>query len=254
MGWNYNYRLGPTGGTLVALTNHTTGVWIPEEGTAGKRGSNVQIPSRHGTRHRPFKFYEEAVVDIRMALRYTSAADTITHADGAPGHVYEHHKAIKALFNTGLTTATLRRAMPDAGGDVDLIGELIQGIRVSGPQFVFSYPMTVMVPTWRAVTESSTAVSPVTVLGDAQIGDAVLEFSGPGTFTHTPTGATCVYSGAGAALVYPNEDRATNLAGTVDKSSEITFNRDYGIILFPGDNAFTGPVTVRWRNQWQIGS
>lgn len=252
MGWTYNYRAGPTGGTLTPLLDHANGIWIPSEGTAGKAGENIKVPSRHGSRFRPFKFYEEGLIEIKMSLRYTDDLGTITHPDGAAGHAYQNHAAIKRLLDTGLTTATIRRDMPDAG-EVDLIGELTEGIRTADTHFIFSYMFRAHIPTWRSTTESNTGTSPVAIVGDAQIQDAVLEFSGPGTFEHTPTGATCVYSGSGAALVYPYEDRATDLAGTTDKSSEVSFNRDYGIIFFPGDNAFTGPVTVRWHEQWQVG-
>ena len=261
MPWDYNYRAGPTGGSLVALDTYADGIWIPAEGTAGKRGSNITIPSRHGSRWRPYKFYNEGMVDIRIALRYTSSNGSITHTDGAPGHVYDNHAQIKRLFDTGLTTATIRRAMPDAG-EVDLVGELIDGIRIADTQFIFSYLFRVHVPTWRAVAESSTAASPATLTGDAQVQDLTIDFDAGAVnpvFTHTPTGATCTYTGtvpAGGVRVLPNEDRAYNLTGGADASGLISFNRDYGILFFPGTNAFTfstGTGTVRWRNQWQIG-
>lgn len=261
MVWDYNYRLGPTGGTLAVLSDITDGVWIPSEGTASKRGGNIVVPSRHGVRWRPYKFYEEGIVEIRMALRYTDDTGAVTHTDGAPGHVYENHAAIKSLWNSGPTTVTLRRAMPDAG-EVDLVGELIDNIVISDTQFIFAYMMRVHYPAWQSTTENSSSASPIVIAGDAQVQNASIDFSAGASspvFTHTASGATCTYTGAvpaGGVRVYPYEDRAERISGGADESAFISFNRDYGIIFHPGSNAFSvssGTGTVRWHDQWQIG-
>jgi hypothetical protein len=111
----YNYQAGPKGGSLTALSNYCTAVRVIDEGSPGFRGGNVPIQYLHGAREVPHKFTDEGLVGLEVHLRYTSSAGTITHADGAAGHVYDNLENVKRLLYGDMEMVTLQREAPDYG-------------------------------------------------------------------------------------------------------------------------------------------
>jgi hypothetical protein len=261
MAHDFNYQVGPLGASLTALSLYAERVRLIEEGTVGKVGSNVVIPGRGGARATPYKQYDEGSITLEVVLRYTDEDGMIVHADGAAGHVYENKEAVDALFDGGMGLIVVRRAVPH-WGTVDAIGEVTSPVRPSGPQWFMHYEMDLPIPVWKSTTVNSESSSPLVVGGSARVQDASVDFSAGASspiFTHTPSGATVSYIGtvpAGGARVFPYNGTAIALSGGADLSAFVRFNRDYGLILVPGSNAFTissGTATVNWADQWKAG-
>ena len=114
---------------------------------------------------------------------------------------------------------------------------------------------------WAGGNESTDAINgaDTLVVGGTQIVyDAVLEFPGDGTFTHSGLGWVIqVVNATGAVHVRLGDRYATNSAGTTILSNRIrrtpvaNMSRVWGWFE-PGNNAVTSTVavTVRWRNQY----
>lgn len=263
-GWTdaqYDYKVGPKGGTLTSLLTYAERIWIPEEGVTGKVGSNVRVPGRGGTLPVEFKAYDEGTLTVKVVLRYTNAAGAVTHTDGSAGHMYENKAAVDALFDGQFGLITLERTAP-AWGTVRIDGEVITAVRPQETPWIMAYVLNCPRPTWKSTTGESSSSSPLTIGGSARIEDASIDFSAGASnpvFTHTLSGATVSYIGtvpAGGVRVFPYEGRAEQISGGADESANIAFNRDYGLILVPGSNAFTissGTATVNWADQYKAG-
>src|SRR3989304_1271825 len=115
MAWSYAYTAGPKGGTLVALSDFCISVRLLTEGGPGKRGADVSVQYLHGDHAVPPKFATPRLLPLEGVLRYTSSAGTITHADGAEGHVFENLSECKRLLRGQRGLATLARTAPDMG-------------------------------------------------------------------------------------------------------------------------------------------
>src|SRR5688500_13824048 len=94
----YTYKAGPFGGTLLTLTDYCTSVRVIDEGGVGKRGGDVAVQYLHGEHAIGHKFATPRLIALEVVLRFTSSAGTITHTDGAPGHVFENLSEVKRLF------------------------------------------------------------------------------------------------------------------------------------------------------------
>lgn len=256
MPWTvYDYQAGPKGGSLTPLLNFCTMVRVLSEGGSGKRGGNVGVQYLHGEHAVAHKFLTPRIIPLEVALRYTSAAGTITHADGAPGHVFENLSEVKRLLRGHRSQATLQRTAPDMG-TVQIDVECMEPTPTQN-RFVYLFPLVAARPFWRSTTVQSTAASPIAVGGDAPVDDAELVFAGGAgspTFTHTASGATIGYVGTvpgGGVRVYTETGQAVRVSGGADESAFITFNKPYVLELDPGvSNAFTGSGTISWQDKW----
>lgn len=211
------------------------------------------MSTRSGTNSPPPR-----LLALEVVLRYTSAAGTVTHADGAEGHVFENLSEMKRLLRGQRSLATLERVAPDQGTvqiDVEC-GEPTP----SQNRFTYLFPLVAARPFWRSTTLQSDSSSPIAVGGDAPVDDALVTFSAAASspvFTHTASGATITYTGtvpAGGVRVYTETGQAVNVTGGADCSNLVSFNKPYILELDPGvSNAYTissGTVTVEWRDKW----
>ena len=151
MPWTvYDYKAGPFGGTLLPLLNYCVSVRVLDEGGPGKRGSDVNVQYLHGDHGVLHKFSTPRLIALEGILRYTSSAGTITHTDGAEGHVFENLSEMKRLLRGQRSLATLERVAPDMGTvriDVQC-GEVIP----TQNRFTFLFPLIAARPFWRSTT------------------------------------------------------------------------------------------------------
>lgn len=259
MPWTeYTYKAGPLGGTLQPLLNYAISVRIEDEGGPDRRGGNVAVQYLHGEHAVAHQFDSPRLVLLECIFRYTSAAGTITHTDGAPGHVFENLSETKRLLRGQLGMATLERIAPDQG--TVQIDVQYRAPTPTQNRFTYAFPLVAPRSYWRSTTLNSVSSSPLTVGGDAEVDDAVVKFSAGAvnpTFTHTASGATIAYTGtvpAGGVQVFTETLQANNMTGGADCSNLVTFNKPYGLILIPGvSNAYgitAGTATVEWRDKW----
>ena len=258
MAWAYAYTAGPKGGSLLPLLNFCSSVRLLTEGGSGKRGGDVAVQYLHGEHAVAHKFAMPRLLPLEVVLRFTSSTGTITHADGADGHVFENLSEVKRLLRGQAGLATLARTAPDMGAvqiDVEC-GEPTP----TQARFCYLFPLVAARPFWRSTTLNSISASPLAVGGDAPVDDAEVVFSAAAVspvFTHTPSGATITYTGtvpAGGVRVFTETGQAINVTGGADCSDLVSFNKPYILELDPGvSNAYTigsGTATVEWRDKW----
>lgn len=256
MAWNYAYTAGPKGGSLTALSNFCTAIRLLSEGGSGKRGGNVAVQYLHGEHAVQHKFANPRLLPLEVVLRYTSSAGTITHADGAEGHVFENLSEVKRLLRGQRSQATLARTAPDMGA-VQIDVECGEPTPTQN-RFTYLFPLVAARPFWRSTTLNSTGTSPLAVGGDEAVDDAEIVFAGGGSnpvFTHTASGATVGIIGtvpAGGVRVFTETGQVIRVTGGTDYSEFLAAPaKAYILELDPGvSNAFTGTATVEWRDKW----
>lgn len=245
MTWDYAWQAGPKGGTLSDLDDYCKWVRLAGGGEliAGKRGTNQVSPYRHGTLVVEHKFNTELVVPLEMSFRYTNAAGTVTHADGAAGHFYENKATVERLLSGSKGLATVRRTIPQYGvveADVEMMGPSM----TTQSRLSYLFMMNAHEGSWKSTTQTVDSSTPIANSGNAPVWDAVVDIVG-GTdvvVTMTADGATITIAGAtpaGGVKVDFGTGLVTQITGGADYGEFVSFNKPYGVILEPGDNAFT---------------
>jgi hypothetical protein len=256
----YNYQAGPSG-SLTALSTLCTAVRVLDEGSAGKRGVNVPIQYFHGAREVPHKFTTEHLIGLECHVRYSTSTGTITHADGAAGHVYENLETLKRLLYGGRAMTVLQREAPDYG-TVQINVEVGPPVTISQARHIFLFPLVCPDPFWASTTLNTVNPEPsITVGGSAPVQDATVTFPAGDTnaiLTHTDSGATIQILGAvpaGGVVVSAATGHAARVTGGTDWSEFLVVNKPYVLELDPGQsNPFTysgGAATISWRNKWR---
>jgi len=258
--WSYVYKAGPAGGTLETLTDYCTAVRVVAEWSTGKRGTNPVVQYRHGEYPSPRKYVRPASFLLETHLRYTSKTGTVTHGDGAAGHVYENLGHLKRIFGGVQGTMTrLQRTAPDQGTvylDVELLGDAIP----SQSRHIFTWPLTAPHPFWIGAADTGNTGTTLTVAGDAPIGDAMITLTGgtDGGIVHTASGASITISGAmpaGGVIVDVGAGTCVKVTGGADWSQYLVVNKRWWFELDAGANAVTnvGGTThsVDWYTQWR---
>ena len=243
MTWDYGWQVGPKGGTLSDLDDYVLWARLAAETVAGKRGINQVAPYRHGSHAVAHKFTTELVVPLEVAYRYTNASGVVTHGSGKPGHVFENKQTVERLLYGSKGLATLRRVIP-AFGTCEAYVEPMAASVMTQNEHTFLYLLNAPDGSWRGTAEVTDSSTPVTVTGNHPVWDAVVEIVG-GTnvvVTMTADGATITITGAtpGTGVrVNFGTGRVTQISGGTDYGEFVSFNKPYGMILEPGDNAFT---------------
>lgn len=263
MTWDYQWKAGPKGATLTALSTYCTFVRVLSNANAYKRGRNVEVPYLQGDRAVPHQFAAPAIVGLEVGLRYTDSAGAVTDGDGEAGHVYDNLAKVRALLYGDHRLVTLQQTAPN-WGTVETDVQVKAPVSVSQARHMFLFPLTVPVPFWRANSQSSDSTpASVTVGGDAPVDDLWIEWVGGTnpTLTHTATGATVGYDGgsipAGGVRVYVGEGRAERISGGADESANLTADSAFWMTMTGGaDNAFTetggSTTTLKWYDRWWV--
>lgn len=246
MSWDYDYRAGPKGGTLVTLDTYAGFVRLVSEFVVGRRGSNPTVAYKHGSEAIPRKYFREANVMLETGLRWTNAAGAVTHTDGRAGHVFENlAETAKLLGGIQGKLVTLRRTVPHWGTveiDVELLGDALP----SQQRHVFLWPLRAPRPFWRSTTHRTSLAlgSGITVGGNAPVDDFILRIIGGTdvTVTHNGSGAKITYEGAlpaGGVETDLLTGETTRISGGADWSANVEPSNEWWMELDPGANAFT---------------
>ena len=239
-------------GTLT-LANVATDVIIEDEYGGSFIDSGVRVPHRDGIRLDPQAPYGPRTITLKTVLRYTNSSGTITHADGAAGHVYENLSLIRAQFATG--EVTLTRTAPHVGDVRALVTLLDNPIPDGRQRHVVRWVLTCPSGSWQDATETSEATTSVTTGGNVRIHDPIVVFASAGTVTHTHADGTVESITAAAGPTYPvtvDVGAGTILDnGSVDSRGDVTFTQPWWLRMDPdGAQTFTGTATIKYRNRW----
>ena len=259
MAWTvWDYEAGSPEGQLYDLLDYCLHVRIISETATGKRGTNSVVGYRHGEYSSPRKYLRAANVSLETAIRYTNAAGTVTHPDGAAGHVMENFGHLKRIFRGRMGELTrLQRTSPDHGTvyrDFELLGDA----NPSQAQHIFTWPLHCPNPFWHGAADVNNAAPTLIVGGDAPAGNITLEFSS-GTDTkiaHSTTGDYVQILGAipsGGVFVNIEDGTCKRISGGADWSNNLVVNRPWWFELEPGTNTVVltgGTVLTSWSEQW----
>ena len=241
MAWtDWAYQIGPVGGPYTDLSDICISSLIVAEFDAPKRGSNVPIPYKDGEYSDPFKFRDAGTYIVDCVLRYTNSSGTVTHADGAAGHVIENLQTLKKLADGGGSLIAVRRTAPHLG-NVEAISEYLGGISYGDTRVRQMLPMRLTEGSWRAQTASqdietglATAGSyTIATGGDTDIGDATFTF-------------TCTAAGANPALSLTTNGDKISLNGSFATSDVIVVNLRDSIFTLNG----VSTAVVRKNRAW----
>lgn len=248
--WDYDYRIGAT-----SLSDYCTAITLPEEPAGGLIGRDLHIAGGDGERSMDSSL-DTSVISLKTVLRYTNSSGTITHADGAPGHVYENRAALMEFFRAP-GGVTLTRDMPHAGtvhATCKLLGTPIRG----EADHVFTWPLSILDGSWRGDTQNTATGNPptITTSGDTRISDFEIEFSGVGTVSDTD-GDGNVYSiealtGTFPLIVYMGNNKRVEQGGSPDPG-RVVIDHEAWFRMDPNASVTLTTdvsVTVRWYDRW----
>jgi hypothetical protein len=275
MPWTeFAYQAGPVGGAFTDLLDYCDDVRIPSEMDAPKRGFNPSIPYRDGLFSFPQKYRSTGTFMLDCMVSYTSAAGTVTHADGSAGHVFENLQLLKRLIGGNDGLVVIRRTTPHMGA-VEAVCENFGGVTAAGPRMRYVFPMQMLDGTWREQalqtdTESSISSFPhaytIATGGDYPIGDAKFTFTcvadgNAPTIALAGNGDKISVAGAFVAadviVVDLARDRSITLNGA--RYGSVSPNRAYWMRLPPDDatldvtldaDSGTWTMLIEWRNRW----
>ena len=250
MVWDYDWKLGPKGGTLITLDVHCDLIRLVDgaEPIAAKRGVNVVNPYRHGTIAVAHKYTTEMLVPLELGFK-----------GATPTAIWSNKETVeKNLFGLkGL--ATLRRTLPAT--TVEAYVEPLSPSSSTQSLHDYLYLLTAPEGYWRSTTQTTDSTSPVVVGGNGSVADAIIDIIG-GTgvvVTMTADGATITITGAtpaGGVRVDLDAGSVTKITGGADYHEFVSFNRPYRIILESGNNPFTTTgtptsVTFKWFDKYR---
>lgn len=255
----YDYRAGPEGGSLTVLSDLCENVRVLGDGAGtGLEGDDGDVQYLHGERVNPAKYTAAGLLSVELTFRRTSAAGTITHTDGAEGHLYENIALAKKIFYAPRALTILQRTAPHQG-TVRVRGQMVQAEMIGEIEWRLIWPMKVADPPFWESTTLISAVNPVPTLavaGNAPVDDVIINVSGGNTvLTHTASGKSVGLSGApmGGSI---NCRLGTAFNGGTDLSEWISRSHPDYMELDGGEtNAFSvsgGTATVTYRPKWRL--
>lgn len=244
--WDYDYRIGAT-----SLSDYCEAATIQDESSGGFEGTDLHVPGTDGVRPMDMTI-GASVISLKTVLRYTNAAGSVVHTDGAPGHVYENRAALMEFFRAP-GGVTLRRDMPHAGtvdGVVKLLGDPIRGETDN----TFIWPLQLLKGSWQGDTQNSAAAASVVTSGDVRIDEMEIEFAGVSTVAYTD-GDGNVYSiqaltGTFPLIVYTGTNKRVEQAGSPDPG-RVVIAHEAWFRLDPNTSpSISGSATFRWHDRW----
>lgn len=228
------WKIGPVGGSMTTLDS-AEGVRAIRFGDgskviAGLRGDDPVIAHRHGAR-RFDRYYFEPLV-FPLEVYFDTDADSKFDFE-------QRLYGVGGICELRYTDGTL--------GEVATVVRQIGQSSMLDDQRSFEYTLVAHEGSWRSVTQTTDSSTPVANSGNAPVHDAVIDIdtSASGTdvvVTMTADGATISIDGAtptGGVRVDLDEGTVTKISDGSDYFEAVSFSKPYGIILEPGDNAFT---------------
>lgn len=259
MGWNYDYRAGPEGGTLVVLSDIAENIRIIGDGVGpGYEGDDADVQYLHGERVNPEKYVAAGIVTVELTIRDTTSTGTITHADGAPGHRYENFTIAKKAFHPARKRMTLQRIAPHQG-TVRINGQVMGGETIGDLEWRLLFPIVVADPPFWESTTLNSGINPVPTLavgGNAIVDDILITFSGGSTqLTHTGSGRMVGLDGAPSGGVLNTRTGIVANGGTPLNEWLVASHANLMEMDGGETNSFSvagGSVTIAYRNKWRL--
>ena len=237
----------------LTLSDVATDVLIGNEFGGHFIDSGTHIPHQDGIRLDPQAPYSPRVLVLKTVLRYTNSSGTITHVDGAAGHLRENAHLIH-LELAGPGEVALTRTVPHLG-DVRAMVRLLDDPAPMDARHAIGWTLTVPSGSWQDATETSEATSSVTTSGNRRIWDPIVVFASAGTITHTAADGTVTSITAASGPTYPvtvDVGAKTVTDNTAaDVRGDVTFTQPWWLRMDPdGAQSFTGTATIKYRNRW----
>ena len=239
----------------LTLSDVATDVVIEDEYGSSWNDKGYTIPHMDGVRLDSQAPYGPRTITLKTVLRYTAAGGTVTHSDGAAGHVFENLSKIRKEFNKGSGLVTFTRTAPHVGNVRALVKLLDDPVQDRGARHVVRWVMTCPSGSWQDASETSEATSGVTTGGNTRIHDPKIVFASATTITHTHADGLIETITAAAGPTYPvtvDVGAGTILDnGSVDVRGDVTFSHAHWLRLDPdGLQTFSGTATINYRNRW----
>ena len=239
----------------VTLSNVATDAIIEDEYGSSWADSGYRVPHRDGVTLDSQAPYGPRTIVLKTVLRYTNSSGTVTHTDGAAGHVYENLSLIRKEFNKGSGLVTFTRTVPHQGNVRALVKLLDAPVPDRGARHVVRWIMTCPSGSWQDAAQTSEATSSVTTGGNTRIHDPIIVFASATTITHTHADGVVETITAAAGPTYPvtvDVGAGTILDnGSVDVRGDVTFSHPWWLRLDPdGAQTFSGTATIKYRNRW----
>lgn len=236
------------------------------DGWPGKRGSQIEVPYRHGAVTVPKKFYQPREFSLAIAILATNASGGVTHPEGALGHIRQNTDTLMGLLHSD-SLLTVTQTVPDAGGGTQtrsILCEVLDVIPVTqlkgiARQMVIRFRAPD--PFWRNSQVSDLANSgsfSVTPGGNAPVADWRIVFkSGTGQrLTWSTPGTYVEMSGAAPAAGYEIDGSARTITNlTSSNPADALFSRsDDWPEFVSGSNSMSltggGTVDIYYYPKW----
>lgn len=264
-----------SGGTVLESAGRNFLIWDGLMGNVGKRGSNVPLLGRDGSKHLVGKPYRERLFTLAL-IAYDRDDTGLITLDGRFSHLEDNidlmlrllspdddeQVIIERTIHLGETasgeTETIRWILGEAIDPANFIRGPVFGVPHSS--YAITVPMVAAYPFWQSEAEESDVVNGANVIvvndGNARDSAAVYTFAGNGTLTHNDTGLIMAVAGAA------NPVEIDMAAGTIIEDPggtpvradrRMTPNRRAWMMLRRGNNDLTSTVsvTIKHRHQYK---
>jgi hypothetical protein len=248
--WNYANTINS-----LALSTVATFSTVEDEVPSSFVDGGLQTPGRDGVLFDAEASFAPLVFSLRVHLRWTGSDGTVTHMDGAAGHIYQNLSLLKRELNK--TAPVFTRTLPHIGAVRSVVKSVTPGL-VGEQRHVYVFPLTAPEGSWQTATEASSTGSPPTgviTTGDRRIHDPRISLSAAGTYTVTDAGGIVYTIVATSGPTYPivvNVGARTIIDNAAaDASGYVTFSHEEWLRLSPNHtHVVAGACTVYWRNRW----
>ena len=251
---------GITGGISINGTAYTINDWSSIFGTAGVSASQVEVYGRPGGIVAGDRLGLPYFFDLNLAILDRNSSGGLTE----PTYP-EQLQANTDLFLGMLASQSpeyLEVDMPDGTSRFRAVSNLFPA-PISQPRALrtISAPMQDTWPYWHEggneSTDTITGADTMVVDGNVNVYDAVLVFSGDGTFTHSTLGGAIEVTGSGGAVTVDLGNRTVEEGGNpapnrIRRTVVPGSGRIWGWFT-DGNNSVTSDVSVvvTWRDQYQ---
>lgn len=240
---SHDYAVTVGGTALSTLVDHAR---FMKYTSGQRRGSNIELPSKHGTLFVPDKYFSESDVLIEVFLpSNTTDAGAQALSD-------------LALLLSDQDLVTVTQDDPHRG-TIRARVELVTDPVPTQNEFVYLFGLRNPSGFWEDNVADTAVGNPpsVTTSGDRPIDDMTLTFSGPGYLEHTDSlgqvSRVTIDAGAGAGTYIVDVGAKTVTKGGADQDAYLTVTQPWWMKFQPGvAQSLTSSVsvTVDWRNKW----
>lgn len=245
---------GITGGTSINSYAIAVTDWSQLLGTPGLAASIQQVSNRPGGFVAGDQLPQTRLPILSLEMTEYDAAGGLT-APTPPEQKMDNTDQLLALLGNP-SGNYLEVDMPDLTSRFLYVYNL-DPAPISQPRKrrTIRVPLTSPMPYWKEggnqSTDTITGADTLVNGGNANVYDAVLTFSGDGTFTHSGLAWSITIAGSSGAVTVDLGNRTVTQAG-IPAENLMRHTDDYWGYFTPGNNAVTANVSVgvTWRPSW----